>query len=75
MAIPPGYDKDWLITTRYWISQTIKNMSKANLPRELVIKMHTINESIDDIMFNSENGYTKWARSLIPEKPLNDVKR
>ena len=64
MTISPGYTKDYLMTTRYWISMTIKNISQANLPRELVLKMHGINEAIDDIVFRSEGGYTKWSKTL-----------
>ena len=66
LAINQGYTKDYLMTTRYWISVTIKHINQANLPRELVHRMHNINEAIDDVVFGSKDGYTKWAKAMIP---------
>lgn len=67
VTVPSGYTKDYLMTTRYWISMTIAYINQANLPRELMLKMQGVNEAIDDVVFRSENGYTKWARAMIPK--------
>lgn len=53
-----------MLTSRYWISMTIKNMRASNLDEGLVARLGDVNLAIDDIVFKAESNFAKWARSV-----------
>jgi len=64
MTISSNYTRDYMLTTRYWVSMTILNMRKSNLPIELITRLGDVNVNIDKIVFNMNHGYSEWARSV-----------
>jgi len=64
MPISEGYIKDYMVTTRYWVSMAIKNMRASHLDADLISRLGDVNVSIDNVVFKAEGNFAKWAKTV-----------
>ena len=57
-------DQGYMLTARYWVSMTIKNMRACYLDADLISRLGHVNLAMDNIIFKAEGNFAKWAKTI-----------